>query len=47
MTRCDFSMPNIDIKQVDLFLKEIDKRNDDPYLKKIEILERDERGMPT
>jgi len=47
MTRTDFSMPNINIKQVDLMLMEIDKRNVDPYLKKIEILERDERGMPT
>lgn len=40
-------MPNIDIKQVDLMLMEIDKRNIDPYLKRIDILKRDDRGMPT
>jgi hypothetical protein len=47
MTRGDHIMPEINMNQVDLFLREIDTRNSDPYLKEIRILERDASGYPT
>ena len=35
------------MEAIDLMFKEIDKRNSDPFMKEIRILERDEREMPS
>lgn len=47
MSRGHHVMKNISQEQIDYFLRNIETKNTDPYIKEIKILERDETGFPT
>ena len=47
MSRVEYKLPGISMPQIDEYFKNFKEMNKDPYLEKMDIFERDERGMPS